>query len=316
MTSPSEWVTNKDPDGNNIKDTYALGGYDYRFYDHIFPAYGIIWPRWIEENGKIISSAVQPGAKEALRTLNKLYEMGALDPEFVTDNMSRTKEKYLSGIYGAMCYSRFIFDTLNLNNYYTQFHENNPGAELVEGPVLQGPGSRDGVSVRANSTRGWIRNGVYAKSKEIDGVMRVLDWMNSDEGIMFSNYGIENEHYTYKDRVVTVLTTVEQQQELGITQFYIGYESLSLHNSVELQRITAYGKSLATPNAVDGLVVPEAALYQNDVEDYARTQYLNIIIGEVSVDEGFDALLAEWKRRGGEELTAAFNKAYQAKQKR
>jgi len=309
-------VSNKDPDGNNRKDTFAIGcaNKDMRPLHHIFSAYGVIPQFWYAVDGTLVNGTVQPGAREALRTLNKLYTMEAIDPEFVTDNSKRLKEKYAQGRYGAFCYGTLCFDTFNSYGYYKLFHDSNPGGEWVYGPILRGPGYNEKIGMQSLSEKGWLRTAVCAAAKNIDAAIRVLDWMCTDEGQMFTNYGVEGQHYTMKDGIVNVTIDDVQKQELGITQMFLAQDVLNLHYSKEYRQAYDFASKLLTPMGNDGLDVPESR-YQVEWDEYARTQYFKIITGEVPVDAGFDQLLAQWRVLHGDELAAAYNTAYRAKQK-
>jgi ABC-type glycerol-3-phosphate transport system substrate-binding protein len=203
-----------------------------------------------------------------------------------------------------------------VNGYNEPFKANNPDGELVYADVPKGPTYREDINFSALSPRGWVRNGVYAGTKELDAVMRVIDWFSSEEGQMTNFFGIEGQHYTVDaDGVVKRLVNDDGLKELGLTECYIVTDWLETANSKPLQEATAFGASLATYNKNDGLVVEEKTLYEADLEEYVSNQMLRIILGDVPVDAGFDELLAEWDKRGGKELTAAYNKAYKAKKK-
>ena len=164
------------------------------------------------------------------------------------------------------------------------------------------------------SPRGWVRNGVYAGTKELDAVMRVIDWMSTEEGQMTNFYGIEGQHYIIDDNGVVVrLVSDEGMKQLGLTQCYIVTDWLELHSSPESMAVTEFGAKYATYSKNDGLFVEESQLYETDLNEYCKNQVLRIILGDVPVDEGFDEMLREWDKRGGKELTAAYNKAYQAR---
>jgi len=269
----------------------------------------------VDTDGKLIFGSVHPNAREALRILNKLYEMGTIDPEYLTDSGARFKEKYINGVYGATMLPVQIFDKNNLNDYYKPFHDKFKDGVWVTGPVLKGPGYREDIGFYKTSQRGWLWTAVSAKTQEVDAVMRVLDWLSTEEGIMFTNYGVENEHYTIKDNVVTSLVSAEGQKKFGITDCVIAFEYVFLDTSKEFQEAKEFANSVGTNDAADGIIVPEIEKYWSDLNSYQKTMLNKIIVGEVPVDSGFDTLLDEWKKRGGEELTAALNKAYQQRKK-
>lgn len=308
--------SNQDPDGNNIKDTFAIGarqGSLGRFGDFIFAAHGVLPYFWIEEDdGSLVYGSVHPNMREALKVAAHLFEIGAIDPEFITDSSSTYNAKLTSGVYGACAIFRTNFDPTNAT-LYIPFKEKVPNGEWVFADIPKAATYREDINLRATSPRGWVRTGIYAKSKEVDACLRVLDWMNTDEGIMYSQYGVEGEHYEFKDGVVKKLVDEETSRALGIYELYIGSEVLPLDYTPELQASTNFCKSRASFSAADGLIVEEATLYELDLEEYTNSQIIRIIFGEVPVDEGFDEMVSEFYRRGGQELTDAYNRAKKAK---
>lgn len=310
-------VTDDDPDGNNEDDTYAIGvgDNDSRYYQLLFSSFGtlpgIYFP---DEDGNLVYGSTIPNMREALRFINKLFDMGVFDPEFITDNAGRVKEKYVAGKYGACCLPTQIFDENNLNNYYQPFKDANPDAEIATGPILKGSEYyREDFGLQKLSPRGWLRTGVYAETENIDAVMRVLDYLSSEEGLMLTNYGEEGVDYVIEDGVVRYYINSERQQERGLTQCNLAFEYLFLDTSKQFQDVMNAANAKGVYNAVDGIFVEEAQLYQHDVEDYLKTQQLRIITGDVPVDEGFEQLLSEWERRGGKKLLEAYREAYNAK---
>lgn len=315
----AEKIVNDDPDGNGQKDTYAFGGrgmLDTRNYEHIFSAFGVLGFFWHEEDGELIYSTVHPNMREALRAMNKLYEMGAIDPEFVTDNEERVKEKMIAGKYGAPCYYYAILDENNLYNYHDPFYANNPDAELVVGPIMTSEfkSADSKVGMKQLSPRGWVRTAIGSQTKNIEAIMRVLDWYNSEEGMMFMNYGDEGVHYEFKDGVVKSKVTEDDQKNLGITEIYLTMHFLPYANSLKWQEAAKIAESVGTSSPAYALLIDETAQYQQDLDDYAKTQFLSIITGEIDVDEGFEELLREWEKRGGKAWTEAMNAEYQRRQ--
>ncbi|HZG88133.1 extracellular solute-binding protein [Paenibacillus sp.] len=81
---------NEDPDGNGKKDTYALSNPSnfagHYWFHSIFGAFGANPFIWVERNGQLQFGFTTPEVKEALKTLNRWYEAGIIDPEFITDN--------------------------------------------------------------------------------------------------------------------------------------------------------------------------------------------------------------------------------------
>ena len=134
-------VAKEDPDGNGVDDTFAFGGYqnvDTSWFDHIFGAYGALPNYWMLQDGHLVNGSIQPGMKDALVFLNKMYTDGLIDPEFVTDDPKRWQQKVKSGVFGAGVTKIHIFDQNNWSNYYEPFIQAYPEGKHVYGPVLKG----------------------------------------------------------------------------------------------------------------------------------------------------------------------------------
>ena len=96
----------EDPDGNGIDDTYGLAItkmlwgtsgslYKLESFFNAYHAYPNIW--YEDENGKLIYGTVQAEAmKAALADLHKLYEAGAINPEFIVQDNDKTGESISS----------------------------------------------------------------------------------------------------------------------------------------------------------------------------------------------------------------------------
>lgn len=307
-------VANEDPDGNGINDTFAFGAYQpllFKWMDHIFGAYGVLPNYWMEVDGKIVDGAVLPGAKDALIFLNKMYEEGLIDPEFVTDDAYRWQSKVKSGIFGAGPTKLQIFDKNNWRNYYQPFIQSNPDGKLVYGPVLQG-GCDAPVGERMDSRRGWVRTFVHKDSENVDAALRVIDYLMSEEGNLFIMYGKEGEHYQWDGDKVVRLIDNAKAQELDLEKFYIAQETLFLHSSDELFDAMEFlaQDGVAVPDPVDGIFIDELSDIYPDLQDLTVTRFVEMIIGDVPVETGFDQFVQEWYAEGGTEVEEAINIAF------
>ncbi len=114
---------NNDPDGNGLKDTYALtSGADKengkRFFSTVFGAYGLNPFCWRENNGTVEFGFATDDCKDALKLLNSWYQKGYIDPEFVTDESrtsgTDTAYKFANGITGFV--DGFAYDDYQWDN--------------------------------------------------------------------------------------------------------------------------------------------------------------------------------------------------------
>lgn len=308
-------VSKNDPDGDGIDDTFAFGAHQdvgTNQFDHIFGAYGALPNYWMLVDGHIENGSIQPGTKEALVYLNKMYEEGLIDPEMVSDDSKRWQQKVKTGTYGAGPTKIHIFDRNNWSNYYEPFIESNPNGELVYGPVLQG-GSDKPVGLRMNSRRGWLRTFICKDSENIDACLRLLDYLTSEEGNRFAQYGVEGEHYKWEGEKLVKLIDDVAASELDLNKFFIGNTVLFDHASEELFDAFEYVKTTSCENPADGILIDELDKYYPKLKELTNTTFIKMIAGELPIDGNFEEFVAEWKASGGEQLTQAMDEAYQAR---
>lgn len=81
---------NDDPDKNGKKDTYGFTTPSNQsstfIFNEFFGAFGVAPFQFMEENGKLVYGFTKPETKDALKLLNKWYELGIIDPEFITED--------------------------------------------------------------------------------------------------------------------------------------------------------------------------------------------------------------------------------------
>ena len=310
-------VAKEDPDGNGVDDTFAFGGYqnvDTTWFDHIFGAYGALPNYWMLQDGHLVNGSIQPGMKDALVFLNKMYADGLIDPEFVTDDPKRWQQKVKSGVFGAGVTKIHIFDQNNWSNYYEPFIQAYPEGKHVYGPVLKG-GCENPVGIRMASERGWLRTFISKDSKNIDACLRLIDYLMSEEGNRFAQYGVEGEHYKWEGEKLVRLIDDEKTNELDLNKFFIGNTVLFDHSSDELFDAFEFSHTICTPNPADGIFIDELNDIYPKLKEITNTRFIEMIVGETPIDGGFEDFVKEWNSRGGDKLTEAIDAAYQAKQK-
>ena len=163
------------------------------------------------------------------------------------------------------------------------------------------------------SGRGWLRTFISKDSENIDAALRVLDYLASEEGNHFAQYGKEGEHYKWEGDVLVPTIDDQKAQELDLNKFFIGNTVLFDHASPEIFEAMDYSKTTAIASPVDGIFIDELNKIQPKLNEITNIRYIQMIIGEVPIEGGFEDFTEEWKSRGGEELTKALNEAYQAK---
>ena len=103
---------------------------------------------------------------------------------------------------------------------YEPFIQAYPEGKHVYGPVLKG-GCENPVGIRMASERGWLRTFISKDSKNIDACLRLIDYLMSEEGNRFAQYGVEGEHYKWEGEKLVRLIDDEKTNELDLNKFLL-----------------------------------------------------------------------------------------------
>ncbi len=100
--------TNKDPDGNGVKDTFGLAfhkdlfGVGYACLEGFFNAYGAYPNIWVNNGDSLSYGSVLPEMKTALGALRDMNAKGQIDPEFGVKDSNKVNEDVGAGRFGMM----------------------------------------------------------------------------------------------------------------------------------------------------------------------------------------------------------------------
>ncbi|WP_274649508.1 extracellular solute-binding protein [Paenibacillus humicola] len=173
------WTMRNGTDSNLSFLEYAFGSGHTIYYE--------------PDQKKYLYGPAHPEYKAALEYLHKLYADKLLDPNFTNATLQQWQENLSSGK-SLFFYDNYSF-TVNFNNVLQQ---KDPNQKFDMVPVLTAP---DGKKRSYAYIYGHPEDmfAVSAKVKNPEAVMKLFDWMYSDEGARVTNFGIEGTHYTTKD---------------------------------------------------------------------------------------------------------------------
>jgi len=325
---------NDDPDQNDKKDTYGCSG---TIIGPVFGAHGVMvdmwWNAfWLEKDGKIINSAIEPGAKEALKLLNKWYSMELIDPEFVagenkggywavsTDFVnSRIGVSSMGSAYHWQKEGNGLVGGAN----YNELKKINPNATYAFGNPPIGPDGKSRGTTKLPLCTG--ASYVFSKNVEPDKLGRILqmfNWpMEDHKNYIFTRFGEEGIHHILtKDAGYNVYNVAEPYKsdparatgEVGYAAFFWqadvnnfrkikgAYFDSFLKNGFDRYGIEDMGYKL---------YLPSGAKFATDLQSSMQEAYINIITGKKPI-EHFDEFVEKWKKNGGEQLLKEANEHY------
>ncbi|MCS7460074.1 extracellular solute-binding protein [Paenibacillus doosanensis] len=296
---------NNDPDGNGQKDTIGLGAYlgngsGYQTFYHIFAAYGVPVGRGKLIDGKVTPWVLQPGFMDGIKFLNKLYKEGLMEPDFATISNLKEFEKLWNGKMGAFDYT----PNGTTQNWLTRYVEN-PAPEF-EYTVIKGPNNQGGtLRLYLEDSGPWMH--ISKASKHPEEVMKVLDFLISDEGDKLTWAGIEGKHYKMDNGKFEWIKPYDDAASLrneggfaynGVMN-RIGGFSVQLLNDK-----TKAGLKLANDNVIEDAYLYEVPDIEREkkkvLDDIINEGFASLIISKGDLDKEYESFKKKYLDAGGQ----------------
>lgn len=193
-----------DPDNNGQKDTYGYVTEENRDMDSwMHVAFDNPWKMWVDGgDGVYANTATSEGSMLATSLLNKLVSEGYTSREFGAKDFGNKQTDFAQGMAGMMY----------AHNWYNVISAEMMGSHQASGIadardkilICDPPAGKNGLfGGQGDKTyyRGWcIREGLSVERRE--ACLRLLDFLYSQEGLELVNWGVQGEHWEWKDDVV------------------------------------------------------------------------------------------------------------------
>ncbi|MCS7461408.1 extracellular solute-binding protein [Paenibacillus doosanensis] len=285
------------------------------------------------DGGKYVYGPATPAFKNVLSYFNKAYKLGVLDPDYAVTTQQQWTEKLTSGK------SFFFLDNSGFSlNYTRDLRKTQPEGQFQVLPIPEyAPGK-----ARANfyaTVFGGKTFAISAKAKNPEQLVKLLDWMYSEEGSNLMNFGIEGVHYAlddkgepkYKEDYVakfkdaTPTPYYALYSDLGCCQLSFTPHYTNTMSQNQIEKMT--GNWDAINDEYWGIIAKDKA-YNEPVmdpplskEEASRVKELNVtintmldqeydkfIMGVKKIDE-YDAVIQKARDMGADELEKIYNDA-------
>ena len=334
--------TNNDPDGNGKKDTYGLSRSGMLA---VFAAYGYVptmgqtgTPQgyWMERDGKLVYSSVQPEMKEALARLSKWYKDGVVDPEFITGENKggywAISHQFVNGIIGftthGMSYHwepKAFVDSDESTSGQDRYELEKLDAKAAESLEVSGiPPYISKETQKTYPKREYVRGERWMFSKELvedeEKFNKLLEIYNdiyaSKDNFDYANSGERGVVWEYEDAVSTNGKTYKRAVNLGDwkNEEYRKKNKFSFNlftpSFPDSEKIVTPRDDWAVPRGFDKLYMPNNRLYVSlpsentysaELDKIEEETYIDIITGAKPVDY-FDEFVEKWRSSGGAKL--------------
>lgn len=311
----------KENDPGNVGDPLITLG----MIGQVFSAWDMVMlPAFVNEEPtveKLLTPRIMwPEAKECLRYLNGLYNDGLLG-EFVLDkDESLFRQKIARGEMAAFIASGQYPYHSAYGNLYDTLRGNQPEAKLTAIWPWQNESGQNYYQIYDSAPMYKYMWFIPSSCKNVEAVVKYLNWMSSEEGYMVGCLGVEGEDYVMEDGVPKPLVDTEnsrvtwiepQYGTIGkpfngaedkdyfiknyIKDFNSDYHEEILATAKCLSEVKYYRPTLSVPTPVTDEV--SATLAQMQTDNIAKI----ICAAPGEFDRIYDQFLEDYKNAGGQE---------------
>lgn len=305
-------------------DTYALNmcSYTAGTINLITVAFGAPQTWGVNEEGNIYPAHESPAYLEGLNWLRHLYEIGGIDPDFITidstnwDNIERTGKAFMR------------FDCLDNAYRQQEWFEKNEGVTEQIFEMIGGLEKADGTISVWPQNAGFSGEIVVTKQvseEDLPKVMKFLDWVNGPEGQMLINWGVQDKTYWIDEdgyRLSSPTSGEDLTSQIHVIQHSLNQLGMNVPGDLcvpmKLTELRAKYNAINAEYAqyavsdpcypfISETNVAFGSVLSNIISD-AAVQYIAHQIDE----DGLRAAWAQWSAEGGEQMTQEYNEAYHA----
>lgn len=176
--------------------------YNLRFLAYAFGSGFSIY--YEPKQDKFLFGPAYPEFKQVLTYLNKLYAEKLLDPNF-TNLTAQQWQQNLSSGKSLFFYDNYTF-AVNFNGALQQV---NPKAKFDMLPIFKD--TAGGKRNYMDNPSSFNSYAISSKVKNPEEIVKLFDWMYSDEGADITNFGVPGEHFTKSGDKVTISPSLINQ---------------------------------------------------------------------------------------------------------
>jgi putative aldouronate transport system substrate-binding protein len=327
--------TDQDPDGNGKKDTLGTTFWDIDYFfqlgqasDELMPMSSITSYHLL--NDQYTRTWDRPKADLAFK--KSLYDAGAVDKDIFADKTgAKAQQDWVNGKLGI--WGSGGLEGASIFTTYETFKKNNPSAEVA---ILPLPKSEFGqFSPAANPNMQFVA-GINATAKNVEAVVKYVDWLMTPDVQKTLMFGMEGEHYKVgSDGCPKPIDPEKNKKELswngdfqmmtqtGTMGKCVEYanqldpnkpldkEYLNLISQARAAYITPYRPN--TTEAILPVSLPDdMTVIKNTLKTTLTNTYTKAIVSgaSYSVDQAMKDAQDTWEKGGGKGVDEFLKKAY------
>ncbi|MHA0855707.1 extracellular solute-binding protein [Paenibacillus sp. CMAA1364] len=293
----------KDPNGNGKKDEIPFSMRDnWSWGDNIFGMFGVIQQVEMIVDGEVISGNMAPNMKTALEYFKTMYDEKLLDQDFLTNQRPQWEQKIKSDLVGVWNHAPELLPKWQ-DDLSTALPDKKPVVITFATPRGTGYEGPLGFAV-ASATKTYI---VDKDAENPEAIVKMLDWLFSEEGQTFSELGIEGESYTNTDGKLTYDAEKDAATKLNVLRDNL-FRMHGFNEKLTSVKLTPENAALLK-NAIDVLAnegiptlkkAPNADLtpLKNTLETAWQETAAKIVVGKVDIDKTFQEYVDRYRTEG------------------
>jgi putative aldouronate transport system substrate-binding protein len=323
--------TKEDPDGNGKDDTYG-----FAMAQNINPSFemGAYWDSqaWYhkDDQGRLIPGFISDVRKSHVQFLADLYKEGAITKDFAVLNWTEVNTKEFYGGKAGI----FIGTPRGMNPTWMQgLIDIKPDAKLSPIPPFKAPDGTEGY----RTSMGFYGTIMLSSKleKEPEKVARILemidygrtfypleervasntefDWLNGHEG---QGYTIEDGSIRREldEKGLSPYNYLPDNRMWAPSDEANGYSkeyTIPLLRDITAQFEKMHAETKHYVNPVNAVYSETRASKGSELDKLLYTEQTKMIFGEKSIED-WDAMVNEWKEKGGEQIIKEINDALNA----
>ncbi|MEG1027048.1 MAG: extracellular solute-binding protein [Oscillospiraceae bacterium] len=307
-----------DPEGKNIGGITQTGA--KILAGVMYPYGGILEKKWvINEDGRVMPSIFDGDMKAVLNLARDMYNEGTIAKDVTQVKGGSAKESFLQGKCAALAFNDGPASLYLLGRDYEEIYQGKKFLDDVKfAPIFPGA---DGQKWYFVDTEAWSETYISSKvdDEKMDAILRLYDFLISDEGKTLMFCGFEGEDYDLVDGKPVIREGVVLKEKYPFAIM----NNLAVHNPTywndnfptSIPEEYREQNRIRHTDAVENGVLPEisdsALLISTPLKDKfyynPHEEFYKIMMATEPVDKMIDDLMADYKAKGLEAMLDEVN---------
>ncbi|MEK3780341.1 extracellular solute-binding protein [Paenibacillus sp. FSL R5-0810] len=296
-----------------VENPYQLR-MDFKYADLFFGPYDALGYQFMQQGDEIVPKFFDvDNMTKALTMYKTMYDEGLVPKDFATLNVTTYAENINGGKAGM-----WTSNAAGLLDFRSKIKAVDPKAEVEIIPSPVGPEGLSGYGLYSSVITSLYINKNVPEEKAIR-IIKMLDWMLTDEAKMFFTFGIEGENYTIDNGKVNYKapTTAEEEAEQGFRGM-LGFVGDATINRMRMEQLEggqdvldALDNTLAREGVGGIIFIPDLESFQRypDLASKRPDQAPKIIVdhmvkmiyGNEDIAD-WPKVIEEYRQKGGNEI--------------